>query len=57
MPEFGNGPQQGLGLLLDINEERLVTGSTYFIVYFVILIIFFCFRSFGSVYASQSDGL
>ena len=26
VPEFGNGPQQGLALLLDINEERLVTG-------------------------------
>ena len=25
MPKFGNGQHKGLGLLLDINEERFVT--------------------------------
>ena len=27
MPKFGNGLRQGLGLLLDINEERFVIQS------------------------------
>ena len=55
MPKFGNGLHQGLGLLLDINEERLVTEYLIFdtdqflhSVYSVYLIVVsFFISSFG----------
>ena len=47
---FGNGLKKGLGLLLDINEERFVLTN-------LSLSYTFAFRSLGSSYTSQSDGL
>ena len=48
---FGNGLKKGLGLLLDINEERFVLTNLMSLSYT------FAFRSLGSSYTSQSDGL
>ena len=51
---FGNGLKKGLGLLLDINEERFVLTN---LMSFSSLSYTFAFRSLGSSYTSQSDGL
>ena len=50
---FGNGLKKGLGLLLDINEERFVLTNLMSFPF----VLYFAFRSLGSSYTSQSDGL